>query len=116
VKVTKADYELFKNECESFIATLGLKEWQVHYSNEETDDTYARTYMNSGGMVATIVMSRSWDDMRPKDESSIRRLAFHEVCHLLMSPLCNEARERYTTLNNLEQLEHTIIRRLENLV
>lgn len=116
MKVTKTDFRFFTSECQRFIDVLGLKEWSMHYTHEPLDDAYARTLMNSGGMVATIIMGTYWDDMRPKTKREISRLAFHEVCHLLMNPLATEAMERYTTDHTLQSLEHTIIRRLENLV
>ena len=116
MRVTKKDYELFKTECDRFVNLLGLKEWSIHYSHEKSTDNYASTYMNRDGMVATIVLGLYWDDMRPKTEYEIKRLALHEVCHLLMNPLVAEAQERYTTEQALASIEHTIIRRIENLI
>jgi hypothetical protein len=116
MRVTKKDFEFFKEECGRFINVLGLKEWSIHYTHESLDDAYARTMMDSNNMVTTMILGTYWDDMRPKTDHEISKLAFHEVCHLLMNPLATEAMERYTTDHALQSLEHTIIRRLENLV
>jgi len=116
MRTTKKDFDYFKACANEWINTLGLREWSIHFYHGQCGETYAQTQMNTGGMVATITMSTYWDDLREKTEEQINRLAFHEVLHLLMCPLISEAQERYTTNNTLTAIEHSIIRRLENVI
>lgn len=115
MKTTKADFELFKTCANEFIEQLGLRDWSIHFDHCDVDGSYALTTSNTGGRVATIQLGKYWDDLRPKTDGAIRRLALHEVCHVLLAPLLKEAKERYTTPYILEDIEHDVIRRLENL-
>lgn len=116
MKTTKADFEKFISYCKVAMDRLGLKEWSVHYDHRHIDDVYAQTYWQLSSGVATIVLSTYWDDLRPKTDDEIKRLALHEVLHLLMAPLVAEASERYTNSLSIDTAEHLIIRRLENIV
>lgn len=116
MKTTKADFELFKKYCDEAIAKLGLVEWSVHYSHDSLEGDYARTYWKLSAGCTTIVFAKVWDDLRPKTDEAIRRLAFHEVLHVVMAPLVAEAGERYTNQLAIDTAEHLIIRRLENLL
>ena len=106
---------MFKSFCDKHINRLGLKEWSVHYDHSKVDDVYAQTYWRLSAGVATIILSTYWDDLRPKTDKEVDRLALHEVLHLLMAPIVAEANERYTNQSSIDTAEHLIIRRLENL-
>lgn len=116
MKTTKADFELFKKYVQEYADVLGVKDWSLHFSHDETDGVYARTMYTTNERVATIVLGRYWDDLRPKNSYEIKRLAFHELMHVVMAPLVSEAKERYTTPYMLDGVEHNIIRQLENIV
>lgn len=116
MRTTKKDFELFKSFCSEHIKNLGLVEWSIHYNHEHVEGSYAETAWRLSAGVATITLSTYWDDLRPKTESEVRRLALHEVLHIVMAPLYAEASERYTSPIQLEVAEHSIIRRLENVL
>jgi hypothetical protein len=115
MKVTKADFELFKQSCDKYIKKLGLVNWSVHYQHEIREGSYAVTASDCDGRVATITLSTYWDDLRIKTDHEIDKLALHEVLHIMMAPILREAEQRYTTQYVLLDQEHDIIRRLENL-
>lgn len=114
MKTTKADFEAFKGYCAEAIQKLGLVEWSMHYDHDVLEGEYARTYWKLSAGVATIVFAKDWDKLRPKTSAEIRRLAYHEVMHVMMAPLVAEAGERYTNQDSIDTAEHLIIRRLEN--
>lgn len=116
MKTTKADFEAFKGFCAEAIQKLGLVEWSVHYDHKHLDDQYARTYWFLSAGAATIILSTYWDDLRPKTPEAIRRLAYHEIMHVMMAPLIVAAEERYANQNAIDTAEHLIIRRLENVI
>ena len=78
---TNADFKLFVKECKKWCDKLGIKNWSVHYQHEHIEGDYARTYTQATGGVATIVLSDYWDDLRPKTNKEIDRLALHETLH-----------------------------------
>lgn len=116
MKTTKRDFELFKQYCNEAVQKLGLVEWSIHYAHEHIDESYANTAWRLSGGVSTITLSDYWDDLRPKTEEAIRRVAYHEVLHLVMAPLVAEAGDRFTDQLSIDTAEHLIIRRLENIV
>lgn len=116
MKTTKADFELFKKYCNEAVQKLGLVEWSLYYDRDNLEDAYARTYWKLAAGAATIVLATYWDDLRPKTDEEIRRLAYHEVMHVLMAPLLAEAEDRYTNQSAIDIAEHQIIRRLENIL
>lgn len=116
MRTTKADFGLFKQNCEEFIKKFGLVEWSVHYAHEHTPEAYASTAWRLSSATATITLGTVWDDLRLKTEEEIKKVAFHEVLHLVLSPLIGEANDRFSTQIAIDIAEHTIIRRLENTV
>jgi len=116
MRTTKKDFYLFKRCCVEWVCKLGIKEWSIHYSQEDLPNEYAITRWDLSGGVATIVLGVYWDDLRPKTNETINRLALHEVLHLLVAPLTNQAFERFTTEETMNAVEHQLIRRLENIV
>ena len=116
MKTTKKDFEDFKAYGEEFIDKLGLKDWSIVFMTEDSDEVYGAAASNVGGRVATISLSKSWDERKPKTPLALRRLALHEVLHVLFAPILKEAKERYTMQYVIDDLEHDVIRRLENMV
>jgi len=116
MKTTKSDFDKFKQYCSEALQTFQLIEWSVHYDHANVEGSYANTSWRLSGGVATITLSTYWDDLRPKTDDAIKRLAYHEVLHLVMAPLYAEAGERYTNQLAIDTAEHMIIRRLENLI
>lgn len=115
MKTTKQDFQDFRRYAEEYIAKLGLTNWSVHFSHKKTGECYAQTVSEVNGKVATIFFSTSWDNLRLKNERELRRLALHEVLHVLLSPMMKESKERYTMPYVIDDLEHDVIRRLEGL-
>lgn len=116
MRTTKADFQLFQRSCEKYLSTLGMAEWSVFYDHTDCGDTYAQTHWKLSGGVATIVLNTQWDELRPKSDVEIERLALHEVLHILLAPLIAEAEDRWANQDAIEIAEHAIVRKLEKLV
>jgi len=112
---TKADFELFKKEVQKWIDILGLRDWEVHFTQSgfENDDR-AGIHVNLNGRIARIGLNKN--QTSDFNDLDIRKWAFHEVCELLLGPLSVNARSRYINEDELEQSEHYIIRTLENIL
>ena len=111
-KTTKKDFADFKKECEKWIAYFGLIDWQVHFDHEERNDCRAAIYYDCSGKVCTITLNTIWTHSAP---GGMKKLAFHEVCELLLGPLSEHAGAVYNHGIVQEQV-HTVIRRLENTI
>lgn len=116
MKTTKKDFELFKKYCDEVVQVLGLTEWSVLYAHEHFANEFANTNYQVSSATAVITLSTYWDGLRPKTDLALRRLALHEVLHIVLAPLVAEAMERYTNQLTIDTAEHLIIRRLENMI
>lgn len=114
MRTTKKDFSLFKEYAGGYVRLLGLVDWSIHYEHCDLPENYANTITNVSGRVARIEFGKYWDDLRPKTNEELRKLALHEVLHVLLAPILKEATERYTQPYVIVDLEHEIIRRLEN--
>ncbi len=116
MKTTKLDFDKFKLYCEKWRQRLGLKNWAFYYEHTKVQDAYARTYWRTSDMAATIQFSREWDVLRPKTDFELDRIAAHEMCHVLLAPLCSEASYRFSTQEAIDTTEHSIVRTLEEVL
>lgn len=116
MKTTKADFNAYKKHCLFWIEKLGIKNYSIHFDHRLEESMHARTYWNLGDGIALIVLSTEWDELRPKTDKELKRLALHEVMHILLAPLVNCAMDRYTTADAIETAEHSVIRQLENII
>lgn len=116
MRTSKADFETFKTSCIDWQSKLGLIEWALYFEHANLPDEYAKTSWSTGAMVATIQFSTHWDNLREKTAQEIHKLALHEILHILMAPFVSEAEYRFSTSNAIETAEHSIIRRLENIL
>ena len=117
MKTSKKDFDIFKKECERWIEFFGLKDYSVRILHENTEGGgEANIWTDEFQKCATIKQSidLKHECLRTKEE--IKRAAFHEVCHLLLSDLYFKATCRYLSDSELDGTEHAIIQRLENLV
>ena len=102
-----ANLDMFKKECEYWISYFGLLDWDIAY-DEKKLKARATYSSNLVGRVATLTI-----DNTKMEEEQIKKSAFHEICHLLISEL-----SYYTTrvTDNSEEIQHIFIRRMENSV
>lgn len=116
MKTTKQDFINFQRYAKEWQQQLGLLEWSLYFEHADIADVYARTSWSTNDMLATIQLARNWDDMRLKTDAEIRSLALHEILHVLMAPLVSQAEWRYASKDGVDSAEHSIVRRLENVL
>lgn len=117
MKTTKQDFEFFKKECRKWIDRLELNTYSVGFQHIDLKDCYARTRTQYSAMNSTIALTSNWDDeVRPCNRKEIAQVAKHEVIHLLLAKFDKLAHSRYVTEDELDQAEHEIVRKLENLI
>ena len=114
-KVTKKDFEVFKAEAQKWVKAFGLFGWEIHYDYDEDNDCRASCTSNKEAMLSIIALSREWPAYKPK-RTELKKIAFHEVCELLLAKFRLLAEDRYVNENELESERHAIIRVLEHLI
>lgn len=117
---TVKDFELFKKECEYWIDYFGLKGWFISYEHSQREPNNAATiYYKTEARDVIIILTKKWDDFDiQKIEPEIKKIAFHEVCHLLLANLSVMAHDEATNLQKSEirGYEHEIIAVLEKTI
>lgn len=116
MKTTTKDFKFFKARAIKYQSLLGLMSWALYFNHEEVEGAYAVTAWSTNDMVASIRLATEWDDMRPKSNHELDRLALHEVLHVLLAPLVSEAEYRYASQDSILAVEHSIVRVLENTI
>lgn len=116
-RTTTAHFQIFKKEVRLWANRFGLKHWRIVFYHEDADDNDpCMAWMNTAfnDKIANIGLARSW----PGEEVTvhkIKRSAFHEAVHLLLSDLVILGQERWSVQGAYQAEEHAVIRRLEAL-
>lgn len=116
MKTTKKDFELFKSECLNWQKKLGLTNYKFYfYHNKNGGKSHADVYTGIlSDYHATFNFYEDWEDDGITDEN-IKRVAFHEVCHILLARLVTVAENRFVTEDEVDESAHEMIRRLEHI-
>lgn len=112
-KTTNKDFEKFKKHCKKWIEFWNLYEWEIYFTHTANANARASCWWDISGMIATIGLGKEWGDKPEPYELS--RVAFHEVCEVMLSLLTQLAQDEYSE-RKASRRSHTIIRRLENIV
>jgi hypothetical protein len=115
---TADDFEIFREAVAYWQKRLGLLDWHIYTRHKSRDPrTQASCYPDLPGRCATIYLSKvlyNYDE--PPGETFIRRMAFHEVCELLMARMMICATARYVTRDEMDEARHEIVRTLEHVI
>lgn len=112
-KVSKKQFKLFKEMCEWWIESFGIGNWSVEIvlrDDESDDGCLAWTLPNSLTCRAVIGLCETW--ALPITNDGLRRVALHEVLHLVLALLMEKALSRFTTEEDLKRIEHDVIRQM----
>lgn len=109
-------FPLFKSECAKWIAFFGLKQYSVHFASELLDDGIAASVdADTPCGIVKVYLTNATEELE-LDASKIQRIAFHEMCHVLLARFAYLARCRYCDAKDLHDEEEAIVRTLENTV
>ena len=117
-KTTKADFKLFKRECEKWIDIFGLNGYEFRYSHEYAADeeSLADVIWEPVSRSVHIRLCENWSDSYKKDDLQVRICSFHEVLHVLIGKLSVLSKSRFILEREVEEEEHAIIRTLEKVL
>ncbi len=115
-KTTAKHFEIFKKECEKWIADFGLTEWNVTFKHEQLkDNVFANCNACYESKLATLSLTIQLDaDILIS--ARLRRDALHEVLHLLLWDLTCLGASRFIGKDELLNKEHEAINKLVNYI
>ena len=115
---TEDDFRIFQEAVVYWQRRLGLLDWHIYTRHKTRDrDAQASCYPHLAGRCATIYLSKVLDNYDEAPGATfIRRMAFHEVCELLMARMNICAKARYVTEEEVDEARHEIIRTLEHVI
>jgi len=118
MKTTNKDFQLFKSECEKWLKRFELGGWKVYFTHQaHSQDTFATCYSNTLGRNATIYFTDEWDDeIRKLTPEAVKETAKHEMIHLLLARLSDNGRARYVVIDEIDEAEEELVRKLENII
>ena len=115
MKTSKDDFKAFTKECEVTLDQLSLRDWRVCYFHQDEPDALGWCRTDSEGKIASIGLSRNWQNEKPT-RKEIKRVARHEILHVLLADLTQCGKYRQSTDSDFATAQHAIIRRLENIL
>jgi len=116
MKTTKKHFEIFKKECRYWIQRFGLMDWEVVYEHKfikDDDNVYADCSGDLEARLVVIRLNTEWGERKTTAEN-VKFSARHEALELLTMRFYCLARSRFIKQNDLGEVNHEIIRRLEN--
>jgi hypothetical protein len=113
-KITKQEFEYYKNTTKFFIKELNLENWEISIELD-TEDIENRAWCatQDSDRIALIRLIEKWDYLPKKEELAL--IAFHEVCELLLAEIHNKLSCIFNK-NETSRVVHTVIRTLENVL
>lgn len=119
MKISTKQFEIFKAECQKWIAVFGLINWEFHFKHKEMDNgNIAFCYRDLNNHVAELSLCKTWPDepVILLNEGAIRKAAFEEVCHVFLYRLSSNAFARFIMEHEIHEAEHAIIRVLQGVL
>src|SRR5258706_6388707 len=109
---TKENFALFSETVKDYQKKFGLLDWNIQLRHVSIGAVeLAQANSNCEGCVATVTLNKNWKELDPITDERIRRVALHEVIHVLLANLSYIASCRYITQSELDEAEHKVVRR-----
>ncbi len=108
----EADFTIFKKEFKKWQIKFGLTGYTVYFKYEPID-AYANITVNQKGMVATVRLDSSGEEL---EHRNVAKHAKHEAIHLLLWRLEDRASSRFILDSELCETVEDLVGRLEGLI
>ena len=121
-KTSKRHFKLFKKECRYWLDKFDLGSWKVVYFHEDVEDSSkgnaAWQSANWRDRLCSLGLDINWGKNEKPTKKRVAEAAFHEVCELLiyMLRIIADFDAKPTGLHDVENYNHSIIRRLEKAI
>jgi len=117
MKTNKKHFKVFKKECKKLIGSLGLFDWELCFTHNDLD-CRGNCHTQIPGFMCKLNLGVDWGEGQEYKitNKDIKRTAFHEVLHLLLTEIRGCANDRYMNIQEYDEIEHRTIRRIENFL
>jgi len=121
MKTTKKDFELFIAETERLMKEWELGAWHPGWEHKNLKRANATCQADGDCYNVTFCLSTDIDFdkftfRQIKKEDFIKRVAKHEVIHLLLGRLMHCANARWCTDSEINEAEEEFVRKLEIII
>lgn len=115
-RVSKETVRLFAVGIKDFMTHLGLGDWEITLKQQDIselgDSAVAAVACDLENCIAAFDIALEWPDTELQNKENVRKIALHEVLHVLFFRYDSLAHDRFTTVKQLLDAEHDIIRRV----
>ena len=117
IKLKDKHFKLFKATCEKYQNKWELNNWQIYYEFKEIPGSYGQAKINYTNRVATITCNTEWEELGITNlNHSIKETAKHEMIHVMVGGISSVANSRFVTVDESEQVEEALVRKLSWLL
>jgi hypothetical protein len=118
IKTTKKHFKLFKSEVIRLVNLFGLTDWKISFEHKDLEDDYVRLSWDYSGSVACFFLCTNWDreEAVPLTNEAIKKIALHEVCHLLVAPITSLGEARFVNEGEITDENERLARQLTNIL
>lgn len=104
-------FQKFEKYVKNWIEFFGLYNWEIGIHTDDGDDgeSLAFTTFVVDNRRADIFLCDDWDGVE-KTENELDKLAFHEVCEILLYKIRHLAGKRYYSWDEVDGEIHSVIR------
>lgn len=112
-KTTDEDFQYFVTKCREWIDRFSLQDWKIYFKHQKDDNDVLAAYsLNYIDKNITIYLNTHW--LNPVEKEELDYCAFHEVAHILPSPLFAQCHILYR--EECDSQIHAMINKLWNVL
>ena len=116
MKPTQKHFEIFKKECLYWQDRFELHNWDLHFRWSNDKRKRASCTASISGYIATISLSKDWDNYKKITEQDIKMTSKHEMIHVLLGRLSSLITATFLSSNEVEEANEEIVRKLEWII
>lgn len=109
-KLTTKQVQQYKNYIEHFQKELGLMKYRIYYERT-SKNIYSSAVISNESSIVTVNIPYNYPEK--VTSKSLKDTAFHEMLHVLISPISYEGRKRYTSPDIISEIDESVVNTLE---
>ncbi len=107
-----SDFKLFQKYFKEYQQRFGLMGYEIYFKHEPLEGVCA-SITDGRSMSATVRLNSNPSD---EERKGLHRTAKHEAIHLLLLRLCDNARYRYSTSEEIQEATEELVNKLVTLI
>ena len=114
MKTTPEHFAVFEAAVRKWVDRFGLRDWDIDVKRGRCGGDEFAICERGEQHAGDITLSTRWG--KPVTDELLERCAIHEVCHLVLADFAKAAEARFVREGEIDEQEHTVIYRLENVL